>query len=83
LPETSIEEAKNVAERIRNSIQNKIIYYKDLELNVTASFGVSTYNNTRESEGSPPKSIDEIIDMADKALYGAKESGRNQVVVSR
>lgn len=63
------------AEEIRISIEKAKLKRKGStkELGkITASFGVSTYRGVEES-------IDDFIDRADKALYLAKQSGRNQV----
>ena len=70
LPETDLEGAKIVAEKIRNTICNKKLTKNDL--NVTASFGVAIMNN-KDTEES-------FIARTDEALYEAKESGRNKVV---
>jgi diguanylate cyclase (GGDEF)-like protein len=81
LPETNIIQAGMVAERIRVSIENTKIYYKGIEINVTASFGVSAKANADIPYAANifPNPIDEIIDKADKALYSAKTTGRNKV----
>ena len=67
------EEAECIAERLRSTLANKPIKYEKNLINVTASFGVI---DIRCSD-SP---IETAIDLADKALYLAKERGRNQVV---
>jgi diguanylate cyclase (GGDEF)-like protein len=84
LPETNIIQAGMVAERIRISIENKKIYYKGIEINVTASFGIAAKSNTDvpHSANIFSNPIDEIIDKADKALYKAKTTGRNKVMFS-
>jgi diguanylate cyclase (GGDEF)-like protein len=84
LPETNIIQAGMVAERIRVSIGNKKIYYKGIEINVTASFGIAAKSNTDipYSANIFSNPIDEIIDKADKALYRAKTTGRNKVMFS-
>ena len=74
LPFTKIEEAKMVAERLRKAVENKKIDISKLiptekNINVTISLGVSQY-----------KCESSFIENADKALYKAKESGRNKVV---
>jgi len=68
-PGISIEEANEIAERIRLAIK------KDASsgISVTASFGVSSLKFNAHDPG-------ELINQADKALYIAKESGRNHVV---
>mgnify|MGYP005987960631 CR=1 FL=1 len=71
LPQTTAANANVVAEKIRVQIQNHISYYQDKEIKVTASMGIEQFDGTR--------SIDEVINSADKQLYKAKDTGRNQV----
>ncbi len=70
LPFTKLEEAKMVAERLRKAVEAKKIETSDKKLiNVTISLGVAEYKEK------------DFIENADKALYKAKESGRNKVIV--
>lgn len=69
LPNTGIEEAFKIAERIRNKIEEaKLMGDKRM---VTVSLGVSTYPLHASS-------YEELIEKADQALYEAKNSGRNR-----
>jgi diguanylate cyclase (GGDEF)-like protein len=68
LPKTTSDVAIAVAERMRSSIQEKISIEGK---SVTASFGVV---QIREKTG-----VDNLINLADQALYRAKGSGRNRV----
>lgn len=72
LPNTSTREAVIIAERIRKSVEKStFILNNKEELFITISIGIATYpQDAREKQ--------ELIDKADKALYFAKESGRNQ-----
>ncbi len=72
LPETDIQSAKAFAERIKLLLCSA--KFGKVE-NVTASFGVASY--------LPESSLEEILHRADRAMYQAKESGRNQVAVWR
>jgi len=80
LPKTTIEEAKNVADRLRQVVENKNINIeeykiKDIkEINVTVSIGVSEFKKT-------DKEAQNLYKKADLALYKAKESGRNRVII--
>jgi len=74
LPETGKEEARLVAERIREIVhKHKFKAYDELT-NVTVSFGIATYPEDAED-------MNELIENSDKALYAAKNSGRNKVCV--
>lgn len=63
--------ARIIAERIRKRIEDTRFYYSDKEIPVTISMGTATF---RESE-----TIAEMMERADKALYRAKQDGRNKV----
>jgi len=77
LPETAIEGALELAERIRESIETNDfkVHSKETELSlkVTISLGVSAY-----IPGNDPDA-DSLIKSADDSLYHAKHSGRNRV----
>ncbi|MBQ5320158.1 MAG: sensor domain-containing diguanylate cyclase [Oscillospiraceae bacterium] len=73
LPETSAEQAAEIAERLRMVIMDSVCEFEDLSIKVTMSFGVT--------EIDPMKSIEENINIADEKLYTAKQNGRNQVVL--
>ncbi len=71
MPETSAEEAKVVAEKLRKKVEESPFNFKKEPVQVTVSFGIS--------ELIQGESEDEVFSRADKALYKAKEKGRNQV----
>lgn len=72
LTETDKEKAKLAAERFRKSIENKQMRAYDENLKVTISIGISVFPvDCQDIQG--------IIDRADKALYQAKQAGRNRV----
>jgi len=74
LPNTDLNGALTIAERIRLNISKTVIPCIDgSETKVTVSIGVNTQTPQRDS------SQDVFISEADKALYKAKESGRNRV----
>lgn len=74
LPNTNINEAINLANRIRLDIQNKdIMFTADTIVSVTISTGATELNSEDDIE------IEEFITRCDKALYQAKENGKNQV----
>lgn len=75
LAETDREQANFAAERIRQAIAAAAIRIYDEELKVTVSIGVSTFPDNALN-------MQDLIDMADQALYLAKETGKNRVCFS-
>lgn len=75
LTNTNKEEAHFIAERIRKSVMEKEFKIDDINIHITASFGVYTVcdDNTCMTPNS-------VIEMVDEKLYKAKTSGRNTVV---
>jgi len=65
--------AKEIAEQIRREIEEEQFIYKDKIIKITASFGIATKKENY-------KTVEEIIELADKNLYLAKNSGRNRVI---
>lgn len=77
LPETNKEESVAIAERIRSEIENYKFPRAETQPGggITLSIGVSSY----PEDGDSPE---RIIQSADDALYAAKNTGRNRVVVA-
>lgn len=75
LPETNQIQAGMVAERLRQTIGKQPAIASDLNITITVSVGVASY----EKEGT--LSVDTLLDQADQAMYLAKQSGRNRVEV--
>jgi diguanylate cyclase (GGDEF)-like protein len=75
LTETNIEDAKVTAERLRAAIESMEITYGDKTISTTMSFGVAGLPDNKKA------SLDELIRQADRALYRAKEKGRNKCCV--
>lgn len=71
------ESAENVAERFRQRIAASRVPYGDSNIQLTISVGVATV------EADEPAILEDLIRRADAALYEAKKSGGNRVVVDR
>ena len=76
LPNTDIDGANVLAENIRRAIESQVIVNNERSLQCTISLGVACHLSEQVIQ---PKSF---IELADKALYQAKENGRNQVATS-
>ncbi|MBM7559144.1 GGDEF domain-containing protein [Marinitoga litoralis] len=66
-------EAIVVAERLRKRVENNIIKINGNEIKITISQGISIFTEN--------KNLDQMIKEADIALYKAKTSGKNKVVI--
>jgi diguanylate cyclase (GGDEF)-like protein len=75
MPETNAANAKNVAEKIRETIENIEFIYMDDAVKVTVSIGVT---QVRENDAVPQ----DVLERADAAVYQAKQDGRNRVVLN-
>jgi two-component system, cell cycle response regulator len=76
LPGTTLDRARQVAERVRSSVASAATAYEDRSLAVTVSLGVAQYDPGRDH------SAKSLIDRADKALYVSKQSGRDRVTAA-
>ncbi|MBS4956055.1 MAG: GGDEF domain-containing protein [Clostridium sp.] len=68
--DTSKEEAYNLLKGIKSIVENSILKYDDIEINITISIGMASLTNEIND-------MDKLIRIADKNLYKAKTSGRN------
>ena len=75
LPETSLEEAEAVAEKLRLAIDRHSFEHNRQISHITASFGVFAMEPAKE-----PFTKNEMISFADQAMFQAKKKGRNQVL---
>ncbi|WP_026479792.1 PleD family two-component system response regulator [Ahrensia sp. 13_GOM-1096m] len=74
MPDTSAQMAAEVAERLRESVEEAGFASGDQVLSVTTSVGVATLNRNSDDNMS------DLLKQADTALYEAKAGGRNKVV---
>lgn len=72
LPETSLQDAVQVMDRLRSAVCESTITEGENEVSLTVSAGVAL---TRDRDA-----IEDVIERADAALYQAKSSGRNRVI---
>ena len=75
LPETKLEYASHIAERLRLLIAGTSIETEIGPINTTISIGVAV------KEKSTSMSIDQLLSRADRAMYRAKQAGRNRVII--
>jgi diguanylate cyclase (GGDEF)-like protein len=75
LPKTDLEGAATIAERVRKTIEDHVFHHLDNRLHITLSLGVGSFT-AEETEQS-------YVDRVDRALYRAKQGGRNRVEVDR
>ena len=77
LPETNLEHAAIIAEKLRVKIMNhQLVIPPNKTLSITASFGVANYQKGVTD-------WKQIVKTADRALYQAKNTGRNRVVAEQ
>ena len=72
LPDTDISQAEEIANRIRRSLKAEPLVAEGKSFVVTASFGVAS--------GNVNAAFTDVVSVADKALYQAKQDGRDKVV---
>jgi diguanylate cyclase (GGDEF)-like protein len=80
LPETKSLGAHSMAERLRSTLEKKVITFGDEAIQITASFGGTCVSF--EDKRFDDISMDQLIFLADENLYKSKENGRNQVNIS-
>ncbi len=77
LPEAGAAEARSAAERLRAAIAARRVDFGEESLAITASIGVMTCLPERAEQRS-----ERLVAAADKALYRAKEGGRDRVALA-
>ena len=77
LPDTAEQQARSLAEKLRERLEGTPLATQDGVLCLTASFGVASL------DGGGQASYEQLYSAADQALYRAKSSGRNRVEVIR
>jgi diguanylate cyclase (GGDEF)-like protein len=83
LPDTSLQQAEELAERIRQRMAAHIIPVQQQQLKYSASFGISTLTPALYQSSEQPETVlDELLCLADHAMMKAKTQGRNQIVIA-
>ena len=75
LPQSNAQGAFKIAERVREEIMKMSFVGNDSKFSVTTSCGVAELNRDYM------KNIDQLINVADNAMYEAKNSGRNKTII--
>jgi diguanylate cyclase (GGDEF)-like protein len=75
LPDANLDVTRQRAEELLLQIRTLQISYQDMHFQVTVSIGVSVFSEHTAD-------MQQVISTADKALYQAKEQGRNRVMVA-
>ena len=74
LPETNLQRAQLLAERLRDLIEKAPVQVETVSIPLTVSIGVAERNSSLNEN-----TVEQLISHADAALYLAKKSGRNRV----
>jgi diguanylate cyclase (GGDEF)-like protein len=74
-PDVGMGRALRIAERARQAVADSPTPIDDVKVDLTVSIGVA--------ERRPGEHLGELVRRADKALYEAKQSGRNRVCAAR
>ncbi len=79
LPETGYDQALDVARKLRAAVATTHFDYNNRKIEVTASFGLCGLDRVPSSE---KKIQDQLLKVADAALYRSKNTGRNRVTAT-
>ena len=72
LPNTEAMRAKAVADRLRNLVSERTFTYKETNIQITISVGLTVFDPQKDT-------LDDLISHADSALYMAKKLGKNRL----
>lgn len=74
-PERNVDEALIALERIRKKFESNPVVMDGKQVTITVSIGVAAFADAQEKDT-------EVVERADRALYAAKEAGRNRIIVA-
>lgn len=74
LIDTDKNQAFKIIDKIRKKIESKYIKIKNQKINVTISCGISDF--------AKYKNFKKVFNLADKALYKAKRTGKNKIIIN-
>ncbi|TBW58216.1 GGDEF domain-containing protein [Marinobacter halodurans] len=74
LPETGVDQARIVIDDLREHIADLPFHFQDKPVSITISAGLVAFDRAETAEA--------LFDLADKALYQAKDAGRNRVILA-
>ena len=75
LPGSTLEHGSQIAERLLEKLANQLVPTKKGAIPITASMGIA------ELTQAVQKTLDELLELADQALYEAKRAGRHQFYI--
>ncbi|MCD8024276.1 MAG: diguanylate cyclase [Candidatus Gastranaerophilales bacterium] len=75
MPETTVQKAFIPLERLRKTVENRNFVFEDKKMHVTVSIGAAQYTKNARNAA-------ELLEKADAALYTAKKSGKNMVIIT-
>jgi len=75
LPGASVDDAHKVAEKIRKSVEQKVFFHEKGDFSTSISLGVTQISPDETN-------LENIVARADRALYEAKQTGKNKAVIA-
>lgn len=72
VPGSTQETAKQIAERLLEKLNKHTVATRKVSISITSSLGIAELAQSRA------KNLDELLELADEALYRAKHAGRNR-----
>jgi len=81
LPETDLQAVTAIAERLRRQIAGTSLSIEQSRIVITISAGATVLDPVVRLSSPKPGTLDSLINLADRALYEAKNGGRNRVFV--